>query len=127
MVEKTRQEAAKTYSEMFRAAAAAQDVADYNHAIAGQDVGRIGKNIIRQGIDPETGERGKDGSSRLQRTLDWLLLYDASYAAAHKSAMVALTDAENSVADGLAEILQTLADERRALEDLEDRAARLTD
>ena len=127
MVENRPQDPAKTYSEMFRAAAAAQDIADYHHAIAGRDVGRIGKNFSRQGIDPETGERGKDGSSRLQRTLDWLLLYDASYAAAHKSAMVALTDAENSVADGLAEILQTLADERRALEDLEDRAARLTD
>ena len=61
MVETMLPDAAKTYSEMFRAAAAAQDIADYHDAIAGRDVGRIGKNFARPDIDPQTGEKGKRG------------------------------------------------------------------
>ena len=127
MVEAMPPDSDKTYSELFRAATAAQDVANYHDTIAGRDVGRIGKNFARPDVDPQTGEKGKQASSRLQRTLDWLLLRDANYARAHGAAMGALVDAENSVADGLIEIMQTLAEERRALEDLEDRAARLPD
>ena len=127
MVETLPPDSAKTYSQVFRAATAAQDVADYHDAIAGRDVRRIGKNFARPDVDPQTGEKGKQASSRLQRTLDWWLLNSESFAAAHSAAMSALVDAENSVADGLSEIVEALADARRTLEEMEDRAARLAD
>ena len=127
MVETLPPDSAKTYSEMFRVAAANQDVADYHDAIAGRDVGRIGKNFARSDVDPQTGDKGKDRSGAVQRTLDWLLLNDADYALAHTAAMGALVDAERAVTDGLADILDRLADERASLAHLADRAARLPD
>lgn len=127
MVETLPPDSAKTYSEMFRIASTAQDVADYHDAIAGRDVGRIGKNFTRPDADPQTGEKSKEASSRLQHALDWLLLNDANYATVHNAAMRVLVDAENSVADGLTEIVEALANARRTLEEMEDRAARLAD
>ena len=117
----------QSYSELFRLKAAAQDFADLQDAIANRDVGRQRRHIHDKDIEPVTGEKRKSGSSAVQRTLEWLLLNDASYAAAHKGAMIALTDAESSVADGLAEIIEALSDQREALGEMEERAARLPD
>ncbi len=122
------------YFDVFNAASLAlaerllaEDRDDYNHATTGADVGRQRRHIRDKDTDPLTGEKRKGGSSAVQRTLDWLLLNDASYSAAHQSAMLALTDAESSVADGLTEIVEALAPARRTLEDMEERAARLPD
>jgi hypothetical protein len=118
----------RSYAELFRAKATAEDVDDYNRAVSGADVGRILKHGAASGyVDPVTGKKRSSSQDAVQRTLDWLLQNDAVYAQSWHQTSQLLSDVANE-----ADLLLTrLLNERDALSDqidnAVDRAATLPD
>lgn len=119
------------YSDFFNTRALAQQFRkleqdDYNHAIAGVDVGRMRKHIPQSATDPTTG-RKETTAERLSRTLQWLLLNDERYARAHKAAVAAVNETMDAAATALSDIKAALKQATTDIEDMLARAASLPD
>lgn len=76
------------YTDLFNTRALTEEFRklerdDYNHAIAGVDVGRMRNHLPNAATDSITGKK-ETAAARLARTLQWLLLNDENYARAHR-------------------------------------------
>ena len=112
----------RTLNEQFRKL----EIDDYNHAVAGVNVGRMRKHIPEAATDTVTGKKETVGD-RVARTLQWLLLNDENYARAHKAAVTATNDAMDAAASAISNIKAALKQSTADIEDILNRAATLPD
>ncbi|MEM9128907.1 MAG: hypothetical protein AAGA97_04215 [Pseudomonadota bacterium] len=112
----------RTVNEQFRKL----EIDDYNHAVAGVNVGRMRKHIPKAATDTVTGKK-ETVADRVARTLQWLLMNDENYARAHKTAVVATNDAMDAAASALSNIKVALKQSAADVEDILNRAATLPD
>lgn len=112
------------HADRSRKQAAAQELDDLNHAIAGVDVGRQRKHIHDDRMESGTNGKG-NAAERLRRTLEWLLLNDQNYAHLYNTAISTLRDTLQAAGDTLEQVLTKLEDVREQIAHAKDNAATL--
>lgn len=102
-----------------------RDLDDYQNELVGAETGRMRRFFTNEEQTPE-GRRKKRDAEIAQSQLD-LMLQDPAYRAKFTQTMDALRQAEHRTETALSRIEQTIHEEKQALQDMRDRAARLPD
>lgn len=103
-----------------------QDMADFNHAIAGLDVGRQRRHLHNGPAETAISEQKKSERAALT-ALQLMLLNDPEYAALRARVENTLAEADTRLAELHLEAEEMLADSTAKLEALEARAGELPD
>ncbi len=105
----------------------AQDLEDFNNELHGNETGRLPRFLSVEAREAlAEGRTGRQSKSSLS-TLDWLLLSDPEFAQAYEQAMDALTDAEDAVQTALEQAIARAEETQLALDELTDKAMRLSE
>ncbi|AQQ04118.1 hypothetical protein B0E33_11380 [Roseibium algicola] len=105
----------------------AQDLEDFNNELHGNETGRLPRFLSVEAREAlAEGKTGRQSKSSLS-TLDWLLLNDPEFAQAYELAMDALADAEDAVQTALDQAIARAEETQLALDELTDKAMRLSD
>lgn len=105
----------------------AQDLEDFNNELHGNETGRLPRFLSVEAREAlAEGKTGRQSKSSLS-TLDWLLLSEPEFAQAYEQAMDALADAEDAVQTALEQAIARAEEAQLELDELTDKAMRLSD